>query len=403
MEEEIVGDQALEFVKPLKKITNYRQDQAELIKAALEVARDSPLNALKYIVSCLAHEGHEVEFHLVFNATKRLTLPIVETEPKDELGYYVSWGDGTITHNTNYHEYDYKDYKAKEHTAKEHAAKYHVRFFGFGIKSFGPYYYVFYNESERMGYCSLDKILSFGNLGHNFKSLSRALQHCQYITQIPNVIPSSVEDISYMFSYCGNINNNITAVKSWDTSNIKNMEGMFYDCYDFNQPLDSWDTSSVINMSSMFGGCMSFNQNINSWDTSAVTNMESMFYECKKFDQPLDSWDTSSVIDMSHMFYNCARFNQNINSWNTAAVTNMKRMFFECRSFDQPLNSWDVSSVTNMTRMFNWCCKFNQSLISWNVANVTDMGEIFYRCSSFNQPLDSWAKTEVFKSNKQSF
>ena len=33
------------------------------------------------------------------------------------------------------------------------------------------------------------------------------------------------------------------------------MSRMFYNCENFNQPLDNWDVSSVTNMSEMFRGC----------------------------------------------------------------------------------------------------------------------------------------------------
>ena len=44
--------------------------------------------------------------------------------------------------------------------------------------------------------------------------------------------------------------------------------------------------------------------------------MSYMFYNCKEFNQPLNNWDVSNVEDMSYMFYNCKEFNQPLNKWN---------------------------------------------------------------------------------------
>ena len=374
MEEEFVGDQALEFVKPLKKITNYRQDQAELIKAALEIARDNPLNALKYIVSCLAHEGHEVEFHLVITISRdqktQIYLAIKETDPQDELGFYVSWGDGTITHNNRYHEYE----PVKENT------EFNIRIFGLGITGFGDYYNERYAEY-------LTKVVSFGNLGHKFTSLKYAFRECNKLVSIPAVLPSSITDLSYAFDSCVNFD---LPVDSWDISNVTDLSYMFSECIKFNQPLDSWNTSSVTTIHGLFYNCRSFNQPLNSWNTSKVTYMGNTFSFCYAFNQPLNSWDTSSVTNMGVMFYKCKIFNQPLDKWATHNVLDMDNMFCDCFDFNQPLNSWNVSNVKDMGHMFCNCHSFNQTLESWDIRNVLDMRAMFYECKSYEHPLNMW-------------
>ena len=56
-------------------------------------------------------------------------------------------------------------------------------------------------------------------------------------------------------------------ISNWDTSNVKNMTGMFQ-CNNpslaptfFNQNIGSWDVSSVENMSAMFAGATNFDNN----------------------------------------------------------------------------------------------------------------------------------------------
>ena len=54
---------------------------------------------------------------------------------------------------------------------------------------------------------------------------------------------------------------------------------------------------------------------IDKW-MSRVTNMQLMFKNCWEFNQPLNNWDVSNVINMKNMFENANVFNQPLNEWN---------------------------------------------------------------------------------------
>ena len=71
----------------------------------------------------------------------------------------------------------------------------------------------------------------------------------------------------------------------------------------------------------MFNQATSFNQHIGSWNTSNVNNMNSMFYQRKTFNQNIGSWNTNNVNDMNAMFYHANAFNQDIGNWN---INNVK-------------------------------------------------------------------------------
>lgn len=376
MDEYENGKEGLNFVKPITKIINYREEQKELIEAAIKISNNDPLNALKYIVTCLSHEGFDVEFHMVVRVPKRkygagIYLAIIETEPKDELGYYVSWGDGTITHNQRYHEYE----------PFEEFTEYDVKIFGLGISGFGD---------ENCGTFAkyLIKVISFGNLGHKFTSLNRAFANCEKLISVPAILPSSIKTLSRVFDSCEYFN---MPIESWDVSNVIDMRWMFNKCYQFNQPLNAWNTSSVTNMSGLFYDCYTFNQPLNSWNTCNVINMINMFTGCFKFNQSLNSWNTSSTTYMSFMFSYCYTFDQPLDRWNVSNVSEMDYMFHNCYNFNQPLNSWTVHNVLDMERMFYCCYVFNQSLESWNTQNVKDMRLMFYECNEYNQPLNTWS------------
>lgn len=163
----------------------------------------------------------------------------------------------------------------------------------------------------------------------------------------------------------------------WDTSNVKNMRGLFFegvlDPIFVVVMLSSWDTSNVRDMSYMFARIL---------DPALWENL------------PIAHLNTSNVKDMSYMFAGVREFNQNIESWDTSNVRDMSYMFYSCwpegsyYQFNSPLNGWNVGKVKNMREMFA-CSNFNQPLDKWNVENVTDMEYMFYE-SLFNQNLDTW-------------
>ncbi len=146
--------------------------------------------------------------------------------------------------------------------------------------------------------------------------------------------------------------------EKWDVSGITNMSYMFssisrFDVCnscntlngEFNQDISGWNTSNVRNMSGMFYGCHAFNQPIGKWNTSNVTDMSSMFYDAGSFNQPIGKWDTSNVTDMSDMFADALAFNQPIASWNISSVESMRNMFYEAWNFQQDLSKWDVKNI----------------------------------------------------------
>src|SRR5690625_4618640 len=192
----------------------------------------------------------------------------------------IAWGDGEVEVITNPN--------APEHTYVSHG-EYTIRVLGTltGAPRFGQANYT--NASAVTG------VSSWGELG--LTSLERAFRNATNLTTVPTELPASVTDLSGMFYYASNFNQDIG---EWDTSNVTNMSHMFRSASAFNQDIGNWDTSNVTNMSDMFRDARDFNQDIGDWDTSSVTNMSDMFRSASVFNQDIGNWDTSSVTNMSY-------------------------------------------------------------------------------------------------------
>lgn len=290
----------LDFVKELLPTVDYMRDQKELIDRAKDITNNDPLNALKYIVSCLEHEGHSVELSIIYeirgfsddlkridfetgliidNDEDEISVDIPIQYIENELGFYVSWGDGHISLRETTHAY-----KKQQNTVE-----YNIRIFGFGITGYGQKK----THTNNMNNNHLKKVISFGNLGHTFTSLEYAFVNCVKLISVPNFLPPTITNLSYAFDSCICFNQ---SVDTWDTRNVTDMSGMFHCCFIFNKPLNSWNVESVTNMSDMFYGCLMFNQPLNLWIVKSVTDMSNMFCGCKEFNQDLSSWNIQPAI-----------------------------------------------------------------------------------------------------------
>ena len=172
------------------------------------------------------------------------------------------------------------------------------------------------------------------------------------------------------------------SIKNWDTSNVTDMQVMFYSQPDFNQEIGLWDVSNVTNFTSFLNTYTvplgvtvgkftnAGSDSIKNWNTSNVTNMNAMFSGQALFNQPIDTWDTSNVTLMSYMLQ-CLSFNQPLNSWDTKKVTTMSRMLQIATTFNQPINNWEIPLITDM---FNFMYFSNPLylIISFDKQNYSD-------------------------------
>ena len=157
-----------------------------------------------------------------------------------------------------------------------------------------------------------------------------------YLDQIvfPKINSHSLTDLSYMFSELGA---RITRLDftGLDTSLVENTEGMFtYDSFYLAPVKIAFDTSNVKNMQSMFYYTTTQDGTIDltGLNVSSVVNMSNTLGSSYLEVIDLTGWDTSSVEDMSHMFDYSNRLNTVYasDSFVTTKVTKFEGIFDRC-------------------------------------------------------------------------
>ena len=208
----------------------------------------------------------------------------------------------------------------------------------------------------------------------------------------------------------------IEGLEYLNTSEVKNMGGMFGDCSGLTSlDLSHFNTQKVTNMGGMFADCSGLTSlDLKNFNTQNVTYMGWMFDGCSRLTSlDLSHFNTQNVTDMRWMFYNCSGLTSlDLKNFNTQNVTDMVGIFSDCRAlssldvshFNTPnvkdmgwifsgcraLSSLDVShfntqNVTYMREMFSGCSGLTSLDVShFNTQNVTDMSEMFSGCSGLS-------------------
>ena len=287
----------------------------------------------------------------VSNTTRTISLPLANT-----VNVEVNWGDETS--NT------YTTSGLKSHTYASNGF-YQVQITGtltgYGSTGVGA------NVSR------LINVVSFGNIG--LISLQNAFANANNLTSVPAELPSTINDLSYMFRKASNVND--PNISLWNVSNVSNLAGTFNDVSNFNQNLSSWNTTNVTSLNQTFAEATSFNGNITNWNTSNVTSLAFTFSLANTFNQPIGNWNIANVLDIGSAFRRANTFNQPIGNWNTSKVTEASWTFANAFAFNQDIGNWNTGNISNMARMFSNATVFNQDLSDWCVTNIPSLPDNF--------------------------
>jgi hypothetical protein len=188
--------------------------------------------------------------------------------------------------------------------------------------------------------------------------------------------------------YCCEALKQIEGLEYLNTSEVKDMSYMFYDCKALTSlDLKNFNTKNVTDMNSMFAKCGALKSlDLMNFNTQNVTDMSSMFDDCWALTSlDLKNFNTQNVTDMSNMFFSCGRLTSlDLQHFNTQNVTNMDGMFFSCEALTSlDLQHFNTQNVTDMSSMFDDCWALTSlDLKNFNTENVTNMSLMFSGCSA---------------------
>lgn len=146
---------------------------------------------------------------------------------------------------------------------------------------------------------------------------------------------------------------------------------------------DNLDTSQVKNMAGMFVKADWDHTNFSNWDTSNVTDMSAMFTRRSGKTPEVANWDVSNVTNMAYMFYRSGT-NPDVSKWDVSKVTITDYMFAENPTADPDISNWDYRSLKTVDSMF---CEANAT--KWK---STSLGKQLKECGESTVSYDGTGK-----------
>ena len=218
---------------------------------------------------------------------------------------------------------------------------------------------------------------------------ARWFYYCFEIKQIEGLEflnTSEVKDMSGMFAGCYCLTS--LDLSHFNTQNVTNMGKVFFGCSGLTSlDLSHFNTQNVTNMGEMFSRCTSLTSlDLKNFNTQNVTDMRYMFSGCSGLPSlDLSHFNTQNVTDMWGMFNGCSGLpSLDVSHFNTQNVTDMRYMFSDCSGLPSlDLSHFNTQNVTDMYEMFSGCSGLTSlDLSHFNTQNVTDMIEMFKGCSA---------------------
>ena len=191
-----------------------------------------------------------------------------------------------------------------------------------------------------------------------------------------------------MWFYRCEVLKQIEGLEFLNTSEVKDMGGMFSYCYSLTSlDLSHFNTRNVTDMWAMFSYCSSLTSlDLSHFNTQNVTSMYGMFEGCSGLTSlDLSHFNTQNVADMSHLFSGCSGLTSlEVSNFDTQNVTSMGSMFSGCSGLTSlDLKHFNTQNVTYMGGMFRGCSGLTSlDLKHFNTQNVTDMSWMFSGCSA---------------------
>lgn len=196
---------------------------------------------------------------------------------------------------------------------------------------------------------------------------------------------------SNWFNGCTNLTS-IEGIENLNTSNVKNMSGIFAKCSNLETlDLSHFNTERVTTMAQMFYGCTKLHDlNISSFKTENVTSMNQMFGGCSSLDSlDLSHFNAKGVLyhGLYAMFSGCSSLKFLDVSNFPADKPNMQldAMFKGCSSLQTlDLSSFNTGLANSFTDMFDGCSALRTIYVSdlFRFKNGVSSSNMFRNCLS---------------------
>ena len=116
------------------------------------------------------------------------------------------------------------------------------------------------------------------------RSLEESFKDCQYLNNLPALLPSGVLNLKGCFSGCTELE--YANITNWQLGNVTDMSYLFYGCVNLRESsIENADLNNVVDMSHMFEGCTNlyqFNIRVTPFNSIKLENLEAMFKGCER-------------------------------------------------------------------------------------------------------------------------
>jgi len=122
------------------------------------------------------------------------------------------------------------------------------------------------------------------------------------------------------------------------------------------------------------------------FDTTNIKSLRYMLFECKKLTSvDISNFVTKNIVDIAYLFYGCSSLpSVDLHNFNSKSIKVMVSLFEGCSSLTSiDLSAFDTRYVTHINYMFKDCSSLTSvDLSNFNTENVIYIDYIFSGCSS---------------------
>lgn len=202
-----------------------------------------------------------------------------------------------------------------------------------------------------------------------------------------------ITSMSNLFAFSGAKSIDMSEI---DTTYVTNMSNMFTSV-NVNVDLCKMNTSNVRDMHGMFSWAEMPSIDVSCLDTSNVTNMSEMFELTHASTINMSGMNTSSVINFHSMFTNSHATSLDVSSFNTSNATDMGFMFSRTAATTiKGLENFDTSNVDTFSNMFAYSKATSLNLSNFTSKKAWSMGGMFGNSELTEVDLSGFTKPDYW-------